>query len=138
MSRRVFLYVQHLLGIGHLRRTSVIARALAEAGFSVAFVSGGEPVADLALGGARLIQLPPALAADSGFSGILDAARRPIDDVWRRQRRAALLAAFAAEQPDILLIELFPFGRWPFRFELLPRRAAEARGRWSPARCATS
>ena len=120
MSGRVFLYVQHLLGIGHLRRTSVIARALAEAGFSVAFVSGGEPVADLALGGARLVQLPPALAADSGFSKILDAARRPIDDGWRRERRAALLAAFAAEQPDILLIELFPFGRWPFRFELLP------------------
>jgi predicted glycosyltransferase len=128
MSRRVFLYVQHLLGIGHLRRTSVIARALAEAGFSVAFVSGGEPVADLALGGARLIQLPPALAADSGFSGILDATRRPIDDAWRQQRRAALLACFAAEQPDILLVELFPFGRWPFRFELLPLlEAAQAR-----------
>jgi predicted glycosyltransferase len=127
-TQRVFLYVQHLLGIGHLRRTSIIARALDDAGFAVTVASGGEPVADLALGRATLVQLPPALAADVGFSGILDAARRPIDDDWRQRRRAALLAAFAADKPDIVLIELFPFGRWPFRFELLPLlEAAHAR-----------
>ena len=28
MTRRVFFYVQHLLGIGHLRRATTLARAL--------------------------------------------------------------------------------------------------------------
>jgi predicted glycosyltransferase len=132
MSMRVFFYVQHLLGIGHLRRAAVIARALDAAGSEVLFVSGGAPVPHLAIGGARLLQLPPALAGDEGFATILDAASRPIDDAWRAARREALLEAFAAAAPDILLVELFPFGRRPFRFELLPLLEAAAARRPRP------
>ena len=39
----VFFYVQHLLGIGHLRRAAIIARALRRRGIDVDFVSGGAP-----------------------------------------------------------------------------------------------
>lgn len=120
MSRRVFFYVQHLLGIGHLRRAAAIARALVAAGAEVTFVSGGEPVPGMDIGGARLVQLPPASAADSGFSAIVDAAGRPIDAAWQEERRDQLLAHFTAARPDILLIEMYPFGRRQFRFELLP------------------
>jgi predicted glycosyltransferase len=49
MSPRVFFHVQHLLGIGHLRRAAVLARAMAANGFDVLLVSGGAPVTDLAL-----------------------------------------------------------------------------------------
>jgi len=118
--QRVFFYVQHLLGIGHLRRAAAIARALVQAGAEVTFVSGGESVPGIDLGGARLVQLPPASAADSGFSAIVDTNGKPIDEVWQAERRRQLLAAFAAAQPDILLIEMYPFGRRPFRFELKP------------------
>jgi predicted glycosyltransferase len=120
MSRRVFFYVQHLLGIGHLRRAAAVARALVAAGAEVTFVSGGEPVPGIDLGGASLVQLPPASAADSGFSAIIDAAGRPIDAAWQATRCAQLLACFAAVRPDILLLEMYPFGRRQFRFELLP------------------
>lgn len=120
MTQRVFFYVQHLLGIGHMRRAAAIARGLAQAGAEVTFVSGGEPVPGLDLGGAELIQLPPASAADASFSTIVDAAGRPIDDAWRDERRRQLRGHFAAARPDILLIEMYPFGRRQFRFELLP------------------
>ena len=40
---RVFFYVQHLLGIGHLRRAAVLARALVAGGFDVLLVSTGAP-----------------------------------------------------------------------------------------------
>jgi predicted glycosyltransferase len=123
---RVFFYVQHLLGIGHLRRAAAITRALNRHGLNVAFVAGGEPVPGLDLGGAELIQLPPARAGDSGFGSILDEAGRPIDDAWRERRRAALLAAFERWVPDVVLIELYPFGRRPFRFELRPLLDAAA------------
>ena len=63
------------------------------------------------------------------FSAILDEAGRPIDDVWRDKRRRLLLAAFEVEQPDLVLVEMFPFGRRQFAFELLPLlEAAKARG----------
>ena len=86
---RVFFYVQHLLGIGHLRRAAAITRALERHGLTVAFVAGGEPVPGLDLGGADVIQLPPARAGDSGFGSIVDDAGRPIDDAWRERRRAS-------------------------------------------------
>ena len=44
MTGRVFFYVQHLLGIGHLRRAATLARAMAAGGFDVLLVSGGAPM----------------------------------------------------------------------------------------------
>ncbi|MDP1753535.1 MAG: glycosyl transferase, partial [Reyranella sp.] len=52
MTGRVFFYVQHLLGIGHLRRAATLARTMAAGGFDVLLVSGGAPIDGLALGGA--------------------------------------------------------------------------------------
>lgn len=124
----VFFYVQNLLGIGHLRRAAVLAKAMSEAGLKVDFVAGGMPVAGLDFGGARLVQLPPVRSADERFSALLDGEGRPIDEAWRQRRRAALLEAFAASDPDALMIELYPFGRRAFRFELQPLlEAASAR-----------
>src|SRR5262249_27523997 len=120
MSRRVFFYVQHLLGIGHLRRAAIIARALRRHHLDVVFVSGGEPVGDLDLAGSDLVQLPPALSADAKFSAIHDERGKPIDDAWRAHRRQRLLEEFEHWKPDLLLVEMFPFGRRQFAFELEP------------------
>jgi len=130
---RVFFYVQHLLGIGHVRRAAVITRTLERHGLNVAFVAGGAPIPGLDLGRAEVIQLPSARAGDSGFDSIVDAAGRPIDDAWRDRRRTALLAAFERWMPDVVLIELYPFGRRPFRFELRPLLDAAAERRPRPA-----
>ena len=117
---RVFLYVQHLLGIGHLKRALTLARALIAAGMEVSIASGGFEVPEMALAGANIVQLPPATAADLTFNRLLDRSGRPIDDEWKHTRREALLAAYHAADPQVLLIELFPFGRRQMRFELLP------------------
>jgi predicted glycosyltransferase len=117
---RVLLYAQHLLGVGHLMRAALLARALAAGGFDIELASGGLPVAGLPLGDARLVQLPPARSADERFSGLLDAAGRPVDDAWMADRRDRLLGRFAARRPDLLILEMFPFGRRQMRFELLP------------------
>lgn len=120
MSARVFFYVQHLLGIGHLRRAATLARALAADGFDVLLVSGGAPVDGLALGGARFRQLPPVRAADARLKELARLDGSPLDEAFRAARTRRLLDLFEAEQPDILLTEQFPFGRTQLRFELLP------------------
>ena len=119
MTGSVLLYVQHLLGIGHLRRSLRIVEALVREGIRVTLISGGEPLSSLACTSAeRVIQLPPIRALDAGFKVLVDGTGRPIDDQLRTARRSALLAAFADAQPDAVLIEAFPFGRRAFRFEL--------------------
>jgi len=112
----VFFYVQHLLGIGHLKRAATLARALSADGFAVTLVSGGVPVHGIEVD----VQLPPASAADISFKTLLDENGRPIDEAWKRRRAAALLDAWRASRAQALLVELFPFGRRQMRFELMP------------------
>ena len=117
---RAFFYVQHLLGIGHLARASRIARALAEDGFDVTVVTGGTPVTGFPGPLVHHVALPPITAGDAGFSGLADIDGNPVDDAFKEDRKARLLAAFHQCQPDIVIIEAFPFGRRQVRFELLP------------------
>lgn len=128
IRKRIMFYVQHLLGIGHLERALRLSRYLQDAGLDVTLVSGGKPYPHAAAHGAKIIQLAPARAADADFSSLLDSAGSPIDDVWRAQRQQALLRAFDDCAPHALLVEMFPFGRRQFSFELLPLlQAARAR-----------
>ena len=107
-NARVLLYVQHLLGIGHLKRAMTLARALAAGGMEVTVASGGFDVPEFAVEGVRMLQLPPLGAADMTFKNLVGATGMPIDDNWKRKRCEALLAAYREVDPDVLLIELFP------------------------------
>ena len=117
---KALIYVQHLLGIGHLARVSRIATALAKAGIDVTLVSGGSPVAGFPKAGVRLVQLPPIRSRDMSFSELVDSDGQVLDDEFKAVRRDRLIAEFDALQPDILIVEAFPFGRRQMRFELLP------------------
>jgi predicted glycosyltransferase len=119
MTARVFFYVQHLLGIGHLRRAAVLARALAAGGFDVLLVSGGAPV-PLDLGRARRHQLPPVRARDEGLRELSRLDGTPLDETFRASRTRELLGLLAAEAPQVVITEQFPFGRTQLRFELVP------------------
>jgi predicted glycosyltransferase len=114
----VFFWVQHLLGIGHLQRTATLTRAFRRAGMTVTVVSGGHDVPGLDLGGATLIQLPPVRAADKYFKILVDDTDTEIDDFFRDNRCELLLAAYRAAAPDVVITELFPFGRRQLSLEL--------------------
>ena len=120
MTRRVFFYVQHLLGIGHLARASHVADAMVRARMQVTVVTGGAPVAGFPGPGVAHVALPEIRAGDAGFSGLTDAAGTPVDDAFKTNRRDLLLAAYHAARPDVVMIEAFPFGRRQVRFELIP------------------
>ena len=120
----VMIYVQHLLGVGHLSRAAAIARACGDADLSVTLVSGGLPVPTLDIGDARLVQLPPLKARDADFTGLIDESGRPLDEAMKVSRRDRLLACFEACDPKALIVELYPFGRRQLRFELEPLIAA--------------
>jgi predicted glycosyltransferase len=117
---RVFFYVQHLLGIGHIVRASRVAEALKHAGFDVTLVTGGSVVQGFPPPGIRQVQLPAVLASNSGFSALADQDGHPVDKAFEARRAALLLEAFRQAEPDVVIIEAFPFGRRQMRFELLP------------------
>ncbi|NTS33634.1 glycosyl transferase [Phyllobacterium sp. BT25] len=117
---RIFFYVQHLLGIGHLARASRVASALAAAHFDVLVVTGGTKVPGFPAEGIKSVALPAVVAASAGFSGLADINGDTVGEEFLARRRALLLEAFHEMQPDIVITEAFPFGRRQMRFELLP------------------
>jgi predicted glycosyltransferase len=134
VSGRVLFWVQHLLGIGHLKRAATLARAFGDAGLDVTFVSGGHEVPGLNVGRAKFVQLPPVRAVDVYFKILVDKSDTVIDDAFKASRRDRLLDIFRETKPDVIVTELFPFGRRQLRFELEPL-LEEARARRTPLVC---
>lgn len=108
---KALIVVTHLLGAGHLTRAAAIGRALAKAGHRVTLVSGGTPTMVIDFAGIELVQLPPVRGRVDDFSTLRDPAGTPIGADYLDARRALLLKAFRESQPDIVVTELFPFGR---------------------------
>jgi predicted glycosyltransferase len=136
VTASVLFYVQHLLGIGHLARASLVAKALDRHGFEVTLVTGGRPVPGFPPPGVGTLCLP-ALASAPGFSGLVDADGRIPDQAFLDSRRDSLLDTYRRIGPDVLLIEAYPFGRRQMRFELEPL-VALARAASSPTRLIAS
>jgi predicted glycosyltransferase len=120
MTYRVFFYVQHLLGIGHLMRSYRIAKSLADHGMSVTIASGGVQAPDIDHGLAKFIQLPPVKAGPAGFSDLIHPDGTMFGPADMQTRRDELLRQFEINAPHALITEAFPFGRRQMRFELLP------------------
>ena len=117
LGGRIFIYVQHLLGTGHLKRAASLARALVRQGAHVELISGGMPVVHLSF---PVFQLPPTRCDAGNLSTLFDEHGQPVSDAWRSRRRSKLIERFLAFDPDVLITETFPFGRRQMHFELLP------------------
>jgi len=124
MTRSVLFYVQHLLGVGHVMRAATIARNMCDAGLEVTVVLGGLKVLVADFGPADIIHLPPVRSDGSNFKVLLDENDVEINDDFKNRRRDELLNVYASLNPNVLLVELFPFGRRQLRFELMPLLAA--------------
>lgn len=112
---RVLIVVTHLLGTGHLARALVLGKAFAARGWDVRVASGGRPVPHLDTSGVTLVQLPPVHVVGTDFAQ-LHGPNGPADAAYMQKRLDALLAALEP-RPDLLITELFPFGRRVLRTE---------------------
>ncbi len=114
---KIFFYCQHVLGVGHFFRALEICGALKD--HDVVLVTGGTPVDAALPGNVRELRLPP-LMMDKDFNSLhtTDSDSR-LDEI--KVRRSQLLLEWVKDEaPDVFLVELYPFGRKAFRFELDP------------------
>lgn len=119
MSNKLMFYCQHILGIGHLVRSLEIVCGLTPE-FQVCFVNGGAKIKNFQPPkGIQIINIP-AIETDSEFQELKPVDRSLSLEQVQEIRREKLLNIFAKFQPDILMVELFPFGRRRFSFELIP------------------
>jgi predicted glycosyltransferase len=132
---KVVIYCQHIWGVGHLFRSIEICRALS--GHRVALVNGG-PLFDVSLPEHVQAYRLPGLVTGNNYKGLF-----PIDKrktlVQVMQERTTLLYDFIKQKaPDFFLIELYPFGRRAFYFELDPILEGIRSGELPPSRVVCS
>ncbi|MEL6887270.1 MAG: glycosyltransferase [Pseudomonadota bacterium] len=114
---RVMIVVTHLLGTGHLARALTLGRAFGMAGHDIIVVSGGAPVPHFDARALRLEHMPPLRSDGTDFTTLLDDQGGVATPELRTERIAALLHFFETDCPDVLITELFPFGRRNLRDE---------------------
>lgn len=129
---KVMIAVTHLLGTGHLSRALTLARAFAEAGDDVLLASGGMPAPQLDSTGVTLLQLPPLRSDGTHFTVLLDQAGTGATAALLQSRTDMLCTALRNHTPDILITELFPFGRRVLKAEFLALLAAAKAQRPKP------
>jgi predicted glycosyltransferase len=114
---KVIFYCQYVWGMGHLFRSIELVRALA--GHDVVLVAGGREVDVKLPEHVTLVRLP-GLYMDEEFTTLIpEEAGKTVGDI-QRERKDILFSLFDKHQPDVFMIELYPFGRTRFGFELQP------------------
>jgi predicted glycosyltransferase len=117
MKPALLFYCQHSVGLGHLMRSYALTEALAQR-FDVTLLMGGEPPVGIEPpAGVDVIELPP-LGVNGGRFGSGD-PRYTTDHAWE-VRSARITMALDDLRPQVVLVELFPFGRAKFARELVP------------------
>jgi len=116
-KKRIYYYCQHVLGVGHFFRSLEICRALGK--HAVTMITGGTPV-DIPLPpGLAVLQLPD-LMMDTDFSRFYTTENGCTVETVKAERIKRVSQFVAGNPPDVFLVELYPFGRKAFRFELDP------------------
>ncbi len=117
LRKRILFYSQHLVGVGHHFRNLQIVRVLAR-DHEVHFADGGRPIPGAEVpDSVRRIQLTPIHLTLQGLAS--ENPNRNIEEVLEERQRI-LRETVSHLRPDVFIIELFPFQRWPLRPELLP------------------
>lgn len=114
----LLFYCQHVLGMGHLMRSKALVEGLVD-DFAVTFLNGGELIPGFTFPSqVEVINLPP-LTSDAAFTSIQAGVGQRLEEIMSA-RANLLMETYTRLQPDLLVIELFPFGRKKFAFELMP------------------
>jgi len=126
---KIIFYCQYVWGMGHLIRSLEFARALSA--HDVTLVAGGQDVDVKQPRHVQLVKLP-VLYMDEKFTTLI--AGDPTKSVAEIQqaRKEILYELFEEKQPDVFIVELYPFGRSIFGFELEPVLADIRAGTFGP------
>src|SRR6476646_1473558 len=117
MRPRLLFYCQHSLGMGHLVRSFAIAGGLANH-FDVVFLNGGPlPEGQKPPEKIEIVNLPP-LGFDAEMQLLSRDGSHTVAQA-QQIRMEIMRKALCSARPDVLLIELFPFGRKKFAGELI-------------------
>ena len=132
---KIIFYCQYVWGMGHLFRSLELARAFSD--HQVILIAGGREVDVRLPDHVSLVRLP-GLYMDEQFTTLIpEEAGKTVEGI-QRERKDILFSLFEKHRPEALMIELYPFGRTKFDFELKPLLDGIRKGRFGKMRVVCS
>jgi predicted glycosyltransferase len=131
----IIFYCQYVWGMGHLIRSLEFARALSA--HDVTLVAGGQDVDVDLPRHVAYVQLP-ALYMDEKFTTLIPGDPAKSIAEIQQARREILYELFRKKQTDVFIVELYPFGRSIFGFELEPVLADIRSGKFGAVKAVCS
>jgi predicted glycosyltransferase len=121
--------------MGHLFRSIEFVRALSD--HQVTLIAGGQEV-DIKLPEHVALLRLPTLYMDEKFTTLI--AGNPGQSVAeiQHQRKEILFSLFEDQRPDLFIVELYPFGRTIFGYELEPLLKSVGQGLFGDVKCVCS
>jgi len=123
----IIFYCQYVWGMGHFVRSLEFARALSD--HAVTLIAGGQEVEMDVPEHVELLRLP-VLYMDEQFSRLIAGMPGQSVEQIQQERKEILFSLFEKKQPDLFIVELYPFGRSIFDFELEPLLEAIREGQF--------
>ena len=131
----IIFYCQYVWGMGHLVRSLEFARALS--GHNETLIAGGQKVEVDLPDHVQLVRLP-VLYMDEKFTRLIPGdPGRSLEQI-QQERKNTLYSLLEKEQPDLFIVELYPFGRSIFGFELEPLLADMRAGQFGHVKAVCS
>jgi len=131
----IIFYCQYVWGMGHLVRSLEFARALS--GHNVTLIAGGQKVEVDLPDHVQLVRLP-VLYMDEKFTRLIPGdPGRSLEQI-QQERKNTLYSLLEKEQPDLFIVELYPFGRSIFGYELEPLLADMRAGQFGHVKAVCS
>lgn len=125
---KALIWGESLVGSGHARIQSELARQLQVRGWEVAVVTGSRRQTDnFDFGGAEMFHQPALRLKSSdadpyNMASLVtpDGLTLATDEAYRSRRRERLLEIYHSWQPTVVVTEMWPYARANFDFELVP------------------
>ena len=128
---KIIFFCQYVWGMGHLVRSLEFARALSN--HDVTLIAGGQEVEVDLPEHVRLLRLP-VLYMDEKFTRLIAGTPGQSVEQVQHERKKTIYSLMEHLQPDLIIVELYPFGRSMFGFELEPLLEDIRQGRFGHVR----
>ncbi|MEM7070802.1 MAG: hypothetical protein AAF403_03470, partial [Pseudomonadota bacterium] len=117
-KHHIIIYVQSLLGVGHLVRMARIAEAVAHCGYKISILNGSLRKIDLNHPYIKWVQLPGLKARDVVFSSLTDEHdHQPSKNLWQKRHQKGI-EVFDHLDSGVFIVEGYPFARGSFHAEI--------------------
>ena len=132
---KIFFYCQYVWGMGHFIRSLEFARALSD--HDVTLIVGGQKVEVDLPEHVRLRRLP-VLYMDEKFTRLIAGIPGQSVEQIQYERQKTIYSLMEHLQPELFIVELYPFGRSMFAFELEPLLEDIRKGRFGQVKAICS